>query len=490
MKVLVANRGEIAIRIMRTLREMGFPSVAVYSDADRLALHTRFADEAIPTGDSRSYLSIPAMLEAARASGAQAVHPGYGFLSENAEFARAVEAAGLVFIGPRPDTIEKMGDKLVARRIAREAGLPVLPGPDKPLPRRISAGLRAKITFPVLVKAAAGGGGRGIRLARSQEELELMVSAARQEAKLAFGDDTVYLEPMVHQARHIEVQILGDGQGNVLCLGERECSIQRRRQKLIEESPAPGLSDSLRGQLYENALRLGKALQYRGLGTVEFLLDKSGQAHFIEVNPRIQVEHPVTEMVTGIDLVREQVELAAGTPLHYHQEAINPRGAAIEARVLAEDAEQDFMPATGEISYVKEPGGPFVRMDSALYPGMAVTADYDSLLAKVIVWGENRPAAIQRLRRSLQEFQISGVPTDLNFLMQLVDSPLFMNGDVDTTFLDTFKPERADDPDLEREAALAAALFTHNMRKRVEAHAPRMDSPWRSTAWKEQMNGS
>lgn len=489
MKILVANRGEIAIRVMRTCREMGFPSVAVYSDADQLAMHTRYADEAISIGAPKSYLDIQAILEAARKSGADAVHPGYGFLSENAEFARAVEAAGLIFIGPTAETISKMGDKLEARRIAREAGLPVLPGPDEPLPRELPANLSAGITFPVLVKASAGGGGRGIRLANSPQELEMMVSAARQEAQQAFGDDTVYLEPMVQRARHIEVQILGDGQGNVLCLGERECSIQRRRQKLIEESPAPGLNDSLRARLYEAALRLGQKIRYRSLGTVEFLLDDQGQFHFIEVNPRIQVEHPVTEMVTGLDLVRKQLEISAGLSLANSQETIEFRGAAIEARVLAEDAEQDFMPATGEITYVKEPGGPFVRVDSALYMGMPVTADYDSLLAKVIVWGENRQAAIQRMRRALIEFQIGGVPTDLSFLLQLAGSPRFITGQVDTTYLDGFKPEAQASLSLEREVALATALFAHRQRERAEALAASPDNPWRTAAWREQMGG-
>lgn len=489
MKTLVANRGEIAIRIIRTLRELGFPSVAVYSHADQLALHTRFADEAVDIGEANSYLNIAAILEAARQSGAQAVHPGYGFLSENAAFARAVEAAGLIFIGPRAETIEKMGDKLEARRIAREAGLPVLPGSDEPLPCEIPADLADQLTFPLLVKATAGGGGRGIRLARSKDELEIMVEAARQEARLAFGDDTVYLEPMVMEARHIEVQILGDGQGNVLCLGERECSIQRRRQKLIEESPAPGLSDLMRARLYEGALQLGKALNYRSLGTVEFLLDKQGQFHFIEVNPRIQVEHPVTEMITGMDLVREQMEIASGMPLNHHQESIEFRGAAIEARVLAENAEQDFMPATGEIAYIKEPGGPFVRVDSALYTGMQVTTDYDSLLAKVIVWGRTREQAIARMRRALQEFQIGGISTDLSFLQQLIDSPDFLTGQVNTTYLDDFKPDQEADLTLEREMAVAAALFAHRLRERAEVRPMRAENAWRSAAWKEQMNG-
>lgn len=493
MKVLVANRGEIAIRILRACRDLGVQSVAVYSEADRDALHTRYADEAIPIGPTaaaESYLNIGTLLDVARRSGADAVHPGYGFLSENADFARAVEDAGITFIGPRPETIALTGDKLAARRAARDAGLPVLPGPDTPIDKDIPLDLAAQVQYPVLVKAIAGGGGRGIRLARRPEELEQMIAAARKEAHAAFGDDNVYLEPLVQQARHIEVQILGDGQGHILCLGERECSIQRRRQKLIEESPAHGLTDAQRTHLCESAGRLARALNYRSLGTVEFLLDANGQFHFIEVNPRIQVEHPVTEMVTGLDLVKEQLRLAAGRPLRYAQEYIEWRGAAIEARVLAEDPALGFMPATGTITHLKEPGGPGIRVDSALYPGMAVTADYDSLLAKVIAWGENRAVAILRLRRALREFQIGGVPTDLEFLFEVVDSPPFIAGNFDTTYLETFrpKPQQASDLALERDVALAAALLADRQRQQMRRQvASGGGSPWQVAAWREQM---
>jgi len=489
MKVLVANRGEIAIRIMRTCREMGFPTVAVYSDADRTAPHARAADEAIPIGEPKSYLDIPKIIAAAKRSGVEAVHPGYGFLSENAAFARAVEAAGLIFIGPRPETIEKAGDKLEARRIAREAGLPVLSGSDESVPCDLPVGYAENVQYPVLVKAAAGGGGRGIRLARSPEELEMMIAAARLEACQAFDDDTVYLEPLVPEARHLEVQILGDGQGNVIYLGERECSIQRRRQKLIEESPAAELPESTRQQLFDAALRLGCALNYRSLGTIEFLLDAAGQVHFIEVNPRIQVEHPVTEMITGLDLVREQLTLAAGGKLRLRQEDITWRGAAIECRVLAEDVENDFMPASGSVTYVKEPGGPFVRVDSALYIGMPIGTAYDSLLAKVIVWGEDRPAAIARAIRALREFQIGGVPTDLTFLIKLLESPAFVSGTFNTTYLDSFRPVLNLGPGVELEAATAVALFVHNQREQSLPHKNGHVKPWRDAAWREQMRG-
>lgn len=490
MKVLVANRGEIAIRVLRTCRELGLPSVAIYTSVDEKAQHLGYADEAVSVGERGGYLDIPAVIRAARQSGAEAIHPGYGFLAENADFAQAVEAAGLTFIGPRPETIALMGDKLASRRAARDAGLPVLPGSDNPLPLEVPLEMAEKVNYPVLVKAAAGGGGRGIRLALSAKELPSVIEAARQEAIAAFGDGTVFLESMVREARHIEVQILGDGFGHVLCLGERECSLQRRRQKLIEEAPAHGLSSALRCQLYDAAFRLGQALNYRGLGTVEFLLDAEDQFHFIEVNPRIQVEHPVTEMVTGLDLVKEQITLAAGATLRYRQEQIEMRGAAIEARIIAEDASQGFLPATGQITYLREPGGPGVRVDSALYQGMEVTSDYDSLLAKVIAWGENRQAAIARLSRALHEFQISGVSTDIEFLLQIIESPRFISGTVTTTYLEGFNMvEMPPEADLERAVALAAALFAHQNRQRKMAQKVERYSRWQAAAWQEQISG-
>lgn len=492
MKVLVANRGEIAVRVFRALHEMGIPSVAVYTDVDEVALHTRYADEAVALGSAHAYLDSQAIITAAVKAGATAVHPGYGFLSENAAFARAVEEAGLVFIGPRPETIELMGDKLSARRVAREAGLPVLPGSDDPLPVDVPFEMAESVSYPVLVKATAGGGGRGIRLALSPADLADMVAAARQEALAAFGDDTVYLEPLVQQARHIEVQILGDGYGRVICLGERECSIQRRRQKLIEEAPAPGLPEELRRQIHTAALHLGEALQYRSLGTVEFLLDAEQKYYFIEVNPRIQVEHPVTEMVTGLDLVKEQFALADGKPLRLRQCDVDVRGASIEARVLAEDPLAGFLPATGQITYLKEPGGPGVRVDSALYQGMPVSAEYDSMLAKVISWGRSRSEATVRIRRALDEFQIGGLPTDLDFLKQIIESPQFEAGKMTTTYLETFQPEEhSSSNELEREIALVAALYAHHQQS--QEHTGEMTRPdanrWQNTAWQEQMSG-
>ncbi len=493
MKILVANRGEIAIRIIRTCRELGISSAAIYSEADQNALHTRYADEAIfigPTKASESYLNIGIVLKAAEDIGADAIHPGYGFLSENPEFGQAVEKSGRIFIGPRPETMATFGDKLSARRAAREAGLLVLPGPDQPLDDNHPGNpLEDGLSYPVLVKAAAGGGGKGIRLARSEQELKEVVDLARDEARSAFGDGTIYLEPLVQKARHIEVQILGDGKGKVLSFGERECSIQRRHQKLIEEAPAPVLSPSERDCLTAAARELGTRLNYRSLGTVEFLMDENNQFYFIEVNPRIQVEHPVTEMVTGYDLVREQILLAITGEINLEQTDIQIRGAAIEARILAEDPEFDFLPTSGTISYLKEPGGLGIRVDSALYQGMQVTADYDSLVSKVIAWGSDRKSAIERLRRGLKEYQISGLKTDLSFLNQILESHPYQSGKITTTFLDDFYPENElPDESLIREAAIAAALHIHQKRFQGPSPGYQDENLWRQTAWREQIS--
>ncbi|MCB2179925.1 ATP-grasp domain-containing protein [bacterium] len=497
MKVLVANRGEIAVRIMRACRELGFTSVAVYSEADQEALHTRYADEAVMIGSASakdSYLNIEKIIQVAVEKRVDAIHPGYGFLSENETFARKVEEAGIIFVGPQPETISLTGDKLAARRVAREAGLRVLAGPDLPVdqqsidPEELLA--KVEVEFPIMVKAISGGGGRGIRIAHNRDELMGMIRDARREAQASFGDDGVYLEPFVNRARHIEVQIVGDGHGNVIVLGERECSIQRRRQKLIEEAPAPGLTDRQRKQVHEYARQLGEKLNYRSLGTVEFLLDQSGRYYFIEVNPRIQVEHPVTELVIGMDLVRMQLRLADEGHLRITQKDVFARGAAIEARVLAEDAANSFMPATGTITYVKEPDGPGIRVDSALYLGMNVTTHYDSLLAKVIVWGEDREIAVQRLKRALEEFQISGVPTDIEFLSTILTQENFVRGTVDTTFLDDFKPIMGQTSvALEKIVALATALVEHNQ-KAAQQNPRAAENNWRTTAWKEQMRGA
>ena len=494
MKILIANRGEIAMRIMRACRDLGFDSVAVYSAGDREALHTRYADEAVYLGltpAAQSYLNMDAILSAARKSGADAIHPGYGFLSENPEFARRVEKAGLIFIGPTPESIALTGDKLEARRIADEAGVPVLPGGDYNLTGTIPAVIGEEIGYPVLIKAVSGGGGRGIRLAHDEEELKNTVASASQEAKLAFGDDKVYIEKFVRPARHIEVQILGDGKGNVLIIGERECSIQRRHQKLIEESPAPGLDAGTRERLYDAARKVALALNYRSLGTVEFLMDSQQNFYFIEVNPRIQVEHPITEMVTGVDLVNAQLLLAVSGCLTLMQDQIKMRGTAIETRVIAEDPDQSFMPTSGQITYLREPNGSGVRVDSALYEGMHVTTDYDSLIAKLIVWGEDRSTAIRKIVSALDDFQIVGVTTDLGYLREIVLSEAFLSAEVDTMYLETFRPQEAEDIEhLEKETAVAAALFIHKMLKqKARQTSEAAANQWRTVAWREQMVG-
>jgi len=495
MKILIANRGEIAIRIMRACRDLGYSSVAVYSAGDRESLHARYADEAVYIGQtpaSQSYLNIDAVLSAARKVKADAIHPGYGFLSENSEFARRVEKAGLVFIGPNPESIALTGDKRSARKIAQAAGVPVLPGWDFVLSdEQVPEAIETEIGYPVLIKAVSGGGGRGIRLAQNAEELKNMVASASQEAKLAFGDDQVYIEKFVRPARHIEVQVLGDGKGNVLVIGERECSIQRRHQKLIEESPAPGLDPASRSKLYEAARKVALALNYRSLGTVEFLMDSHQNFFFIEVNPRIQVEHPITEMVTGIDLVNAQLLLAASGCLTLMQDQIKIRGTAIEARVIAEDPEQSFMPTSGQITYLNEPSGSGIRVDSALYQGMWVSTDYDSLIAKLIVWGEHRSTAIRRMIGALDDFQIAGVTTDLGYLREVVRSEAFLSAEVDTMYLESFHPQESQGLEsLEKETALAATLFIHQMLKKKARQTTEALGQWRTVGWREQMAGN
>ena len=495
MKILIANRGEIAVRIVHACRDLGFQSVAVYSAGDREALHARYADEAIyigPTPASESYLSIDAILSAARKSGADAIHPGYGFLSENPVFAERVKKAGLIFIGPNPTSIALTGDKVAARRIAHEAGVPILPGCEfHAADKQVFETIKADIGYPVLVKAVSGGGGRGIRIAQTSDELKSMASSASQEAKLAFGDDQVYIEKFIRPARHIEIQILGDGKGTVLTLGERECSIQRRHQKLIEESPAPGLDDTTRDRLYEAARKIGLALNYRSLGTVEFLMDENHDFYFIEVNPRIQVEHPITEMVTGIDLVNTQLLLVASECLTLRQDQINIRGVAIEARVIAEDPEQSFMPTSGQITYLNEPSGSGIRVDSALYQGMWVLPDYDSLIAKLIVWGEDRSTAIRRMISAIDDFQIVGVTTDLGYLREVLRSEAFLSSQVDTMYLESFQPSASLDlKNLEKETAVAATLFIHKMRKKKIQQGIQSANQWQSIAWREQMAGN
>ncbi len=488
-KVLVANRGEIAVRVLRACRELGLKGVAVYSEVDRDAFHVRYADEAYcigPPPARESYLCVEHIIEAARQSGAQAIHPGYGFLAESAAFARACAEAGLIFIGPRPETLELLGDKAATRRFARRLGLPVLPGTDQTLDDRELLAAAERIGYPVVLKAAAGGGGKVIRVARSREELEAAIPLARQEARAAFGDDGLYLERQVEQARHVEVQVLADGRGHVIHLGERECSIQRRHQKLIEEAPSRALTPVLRGRLCRAAVRLMRAVRYVGAGTVEFLLAPDGRYYFIEVNPRLQVEHTVTEAITGVDIVKEQLRIAAGRELRYRQGDIRPRGWALECRILAEDPLRDFAPSVGRITRLREPGGPGIRVDGGICEGMTVTPYYDSLLAKLIAWGETRGVAIVRMRRALEEYQIVGVTTNLDLHRALLDSPRFFGGQFHTRFLEeeSFVP-----PPPSEDEYLAAALTAvlADWRRRVGSRREETVSPWRMLGRREQM---
>jgi acetyl-CoA carboxylase biotin carboxylase subunit len=436
-RVLIANRGEVAVRIIRACRELGVEAVAVYSTADRDALHVRMADQAVhigPPPPADSYLKIPSIIAAGTTTGCDAVHPGWGFLAENAAFAAACEDNDLVFIGPRPDTIETMGDKVAAKAAMAAAGLPLVPGSNGATGFSQAKELAQEIGFPVLLKAAAGGGGRGMRLVESPADLEAAFQTAASEAQAAFSDGSLYVEKAVVGARHVEIQVLGDGEGGVLTLGERDCSIQRRHQKLVEEAPSPAVYDSLRAEMEDAARRACETLRYRGAGTLEFLLDAEGRFSFIEMNTRLQVEHPVTELVTGIDVVRAQLGVAAeeGLPA---EGAVPLRGHAIEFRINAEDPTRDFVPAPGTIARFQPPLGPGVRVDTHVFDGYTVPPFYDSLLAKIIVWAEDRPAAIARARRALSEFELEGLPTTKALAMDVIETEGFTSGAYTTAFL-------------------------------------------------------
>jgi acetyl-CoA carboxylase biotin carboxylase subunit len=438
-RVLVANRGEIALRVVRACHELGLEAVAVYSTADETALHVRAADHAVCIGPPRardSYLNVAAVVQAAQQTGADAIHPGYGFLAENAAFAAACEEQGIVFVGPTASAIERMGDKALARSLAREAGVPTVPGTDGTAD--VAEALRAadELGYPVMVKAAAGGGGRGIRVAQSSQELEALVAEAAREAEAAFGDSTLYLEKLLVDARHVEVQVLGDASGRAIHLFERECSLQRRRQKLFEESPSTALDDGTRAEMTAAAVRLADAVDYRGAGTIEFLLDQDGRFYFIEMNTRIQVEHPVTEMVTGVDLVKEQLRVAAGEPPSVRQGDVAPRGVAFEFRINAEDAAAGFLPSPGTVTALGLPGGPGVRVDTAVYAGYTIPPFYDSLVAKLLVWGRDRGEAIARGRRALRELRIEGITTTAPFHLELLDDPAVVAGDYHVEYLE------------------------------------------------------
>ena len=439
-RVLVANRGEIALRIIRACHEEGLEAVAVYSDADRLSPHVRAADLALPLGPpaaAQSYLDIGKLIAAAQSAACQAVHPGYGFLSERAPFAEAVAAASLEFIGPPPAAIRAMGDKTEARRRMQQAGVPIVPGTTRSLADHVQARPdAARLGYPVLLKAAAGGGGKGMRLIREEAELEAGFEAAASEAVKAFGAGEVYLEKYLDRPRHVEIQILADSFGRVVALGERECSIQRRHQKLIEEAPSMAVTPALRRRMSDAATAAAGAVGYLGAGTIEFLLAPSGEFYFLEMNTRIQVEHPVTELVYGVDIVREQLRVAMGQPLRVHAGTLQPRGHAIECRITAEDPLNDFLPATGVVRYLRVPGGPGVRWDGGIEEGNEVTLYYDPLIAKLIVWGETRAVALERMRRALRELAIVGIPTSQTFHLRVMDDPEFQRGDIDVTYLE------------------------------------------------------
>ena len=438
--VLIANRGEIALRVVRACRELGIRAVAVYSDADAQAAHVRMADDAVHLGKSaasKSYLNADAVLEAARSAGVDAIHPGYGFLSERPAFAAAVEEAGLVFVGPPSSVISTMGDKAAARAVARSADVPVVPGSDEVASVDEAVAAAEEVGYPVLVKASAGGGGRGIRPAATADELREVVVAAQREAASAFGSDAVYVERALQGPKHVEVQVLADTHGNVVHCFERECSLQRRRQKILEEAPAPGLDPELRSALCDAAVRLSTQVGYVGAGTVEFLVEGS-EFFFIEMNTRIQVEHPITEWVTGLDLVAEQLRIASGAELSVTQDEIVCRGASIEFRVNAEDPDQDFLPSPGEVTGLELPGGPGIRVDTALMAGDVVPPFYDSLVAKLSVWAPTRAEAVARGRRALAEYRVDGLPTTIALHRRLLDEPAVVDGTYDITTLETW----------------------------------------------------
>lgn len=495
-KILIANRGEIAGRIIRACRDMGISPVAVYSEADADALHVRLADEAVcigPAPSVESYLNIAAVIAAAKKTNAEAIHPGYGFLAENADFAQAVVESSLTFIGPTPEVMRIMGSKTSARRAAVAAGVPVVPGTVEPLGSLAAAReTAARFGYPVMLKASAGGGGKGMRLVTSAGELQSAFVTAQSEAAAAFGNPELYLEKAIERPRHIEIQIFADTQGNVVHLGERECSIQRRHQKVIEECPSPINDASLRERMGEAAVRIAGAVNYVGAGTVEFLVaGDTREFYFLEMNTRLQVEHPVTELVTGLDLVREQITVAAGAPLSFTQEEVRWIGHAIECRVYAEDPANSFFPSPGTITFMQTPAGPGIRDDAGVRTGSEVSIHYDPMISKLAAWGRNRDEAIDRLRRALDEYQIDGIQTTLPFFRQIVRDDEFISGRLDTGFIERFRERTAGDESdqtLEQESrkrdiALIAAALHYSMQQKAASFrnvaGPEKESRWR-----------
>ena len=464
-KILIANRGEIAVRIIRACRELGAKTVAVYSDADRNSLHVALADEAYnigPPKPAESYLAKEKIVQVAKESGVQAIHPGFGFLSENDSFAELCEKEGIVFIGPSAEAIKLMGDKITARKIAKDAKVPLVLGSDGAVSDVEASRVADKIGYPVMIKASAGGGGKGMRLVRSREEFENSLRMAKSEAFSAFGDDSIFVERFIEQPRHVEIQILADSHGNVLHLFERECSIQRRHQKVVEESPSAFISAKTRKKMGETAVRIAEAVNYRGAGTVEFIMDQKQNFYFLEMNTRIQVEHPVTEMITGIDIVKWMIRIAHGEKLPFRQADLKINGHAIECRVYAEDPETNFLPSPGLLHYVRAPSGPGIRNDSSIYSGYEVTSYYDPMLSKLITWGENREAAINKMISALNEYIVLGVKTNLRFLMRVMEEEEFRKASIDTNYIDRHPELLESDSNEIKPALIAAAIAMEN----------------------------
>lgn len=498
-KILIANRGEIACRVIRACRDMNIKTVAVFSEADSNALHVQMADEAYLVGappSAESYLRTDKILEAVEKSGAEAIHPGYGFLSENADFVRAATAKGINFIGPSPEAMEAMGGKISARKIAIEADVPVVPGTNKPIEDFEEAKkVAAEVGYPVMLKASAGGGGKGMRLVESENDLKSALETARGEALASFNNDEVFIEKAVVRPRHIEIQVFGDNHGNHVYLGERECSIQRRHQKVVEECPSPINDAKLRRKMGEAAVKVAKAVDYVGAGTVEFLVsDVTRDFYFLEMNTRLQVEHPVTELVTGIDLVREQIRVAWGEPLSFTQEDVVLRGHAIECRVYAEDPDNNFLPSPGKITRLRVPQGNGVRDDGGIYEGAEISIYYDPMISKFAVYGRNREEALDRLRRALREYEVGGIKTTLPFFRAIVEDEVFLSGNLDTGFIPAFNERhKRDDPDeLERDTVLiAAALAFKSKEKKSVSTATNgsVKSRWATAGRFAQLNG-
>lgn len=485
-KVLIANRGEIAVRVIRACREMGITSVAVFSEVDRKALHVRLADEAYFLGGAspaESYLHIDKIIQQVKMCGAEALHPGYGFLAENAEFVRRCEEENIVFIGPHSQPMEIMGKKTSSRVKMRDAGVPIIPGTLQSIKDEKTLLEEAeKLTFPILLKAASGGGGKGLRLVKKSKDLVSSFQLAMSEAKSSFDDPSVYMEKYIEKPHHIEIQILADHYGNIVYLGERECSIQRRYQKVLEETPSPFLDDDTRHKMGRIAVKAASAVNYRNAGTVEFIVDKDRNFYFLEMNTRLQVEHPVTEMVTGIDLVKWQMKIAAGMPLVLQQENIVPKGSSIQCRIYAEDPDNDFMPSPGRITHLRTPsGGMGVRYDNGTYEGYEVPLEYDPLLSKLVTWGESREEAIQRMKRALSEYQVYGIKTTIPFFIQILRHPQFLSGDYNTHFIDTLERKKDRKETQEEIVALIAAGIKSYMesKSRSASRGSRKISNWK-----------